>query len=241
LGIGEYSDVSHDYARAFAQDRGWPLLEVDLMAEYGYDIPTGSRLAKRNPCSACGLTKRHLFDKAAREGDYDVLVTGHNLDDEAAVLFGNVMHWHTEYLGRQSPVLPARDGFPKKVKPLVRLTERETAAYCVVRGIDYIVDECPKAVGNKHLGYKEALNTIEQQSPGTKASFYFTFLDRAADRFRVDAEPDDEEGLRACATCGAPTTSEVCAFCRLVDRAGGVPQPAPVTFVRRRPPGGTAA
>ena len=75
------------------------------------------------------------------------IVTGHNLDDEAAVLMGNVLHWHTDYLARQAPMLPARDGFPKKAKPLVRLTERETAAYCVIRGIDYLVDECPMAVG----------------------------------------------------------------------------------------------
>ena len=61
------------------------------------------------------------------------------------------------------PVLPARDGFPRKVKPLVRLGERETAAYCVLRGIDYLVEECPMAAGNRHLGYKEALNDIEAQ------------------------------------------------------------------------------
>ena len=132
------------------------------------------------PCSACGLSKRHLFDEAARDGGYDVVVTGHNLDDEAAVLFGNVLHWQTDYLGRQLPVLPARDGFPRKVKPLVRLGEREMAAYCVLRGIDYIVEECPMAAGNKHLGYKEALNAIEAQSPGTKHDFYFGFLARAS-------------------------------------------------------------
>ncbi len=132
------------------------------------------------------------------------------------MLFGNVMHWHTDYLGRQLPVLPERDGFPRKVKPLVRLTERETAAYCVVRGIDYIVEECPQAVGNKHLGYKEALNAIERQSPGTKHDFYFKFLSRASDRFRTDADAE-RDALRSCGVCGAPTTGDVCAFCRLVE------------------------
>ena len=39
---------------------------------------------------------------------YDVLATGHNLDDEAAVLFGNVLRWETEYLGRQHPVASRR-------------------------------------------------------------------------------------------------------------------------------------
>jgi uncharacterized protein (TIGR00269 family) len=222
LGIGEYSDRSGDMARAFASSRGLTLHEVDLPAEHGFDIPTGSKAARRVPCSACGLSKRHLFDEAARTRGYDAVVTGHNLDDEAAVLFGNVLHWQTDYLGRQLPVLPARNGFPRKVKPLVRLGEREMAAYCVLRGIDYIVEECPMAAGNRHLGYKEALNSIESTSPGTKHDFYFGFLARASERFTPVAE-EVQEQLRACERCGAPTTGEVCAFCRLVERATAVP------------------
>jgi tRNA-5-methyluridine54 2-sulfurtransferase len=228
LGIGDYSDTSGEHARAYARRRGLTLVEVDLPGEYGYDIPTGARAARRTPCSACGLSKRHLFDKAAVDGGYDVLVTGHNLDDEAAVLFGNVLHWQTEYLGRQRPVLPARNGFPRKVKPLVRLSEREMAAYCIVNGIDYLVDECPMAVGNKHIGYKEALNDIEVRSPGSKADFYFSFLRRAADRFAEESETE-RESLGDCTVCGAPTTTEVCAFCRLAERAGGTAQPVVLT------------
>ena len=86
LGIGEYSDQSGDYARAFAARRGAKLVEVDLPADYGFDIPAGSAAAHRVPCSACGLSKRHLFNRAALDGGYDVVATGHNLDDEAAVL-----------------------------------------------------------------------------------------------------------------------------------------------------------
>jgi uncharacterized protein (TIGR00269 family) len=228
LGIGEYSDESGRFARAFAQERGARLVEIDLRDEYGYDIPSGAQAARRVPCSACGLSKRHLFDRAAQEGGYDVVATGHNLDDEAAVLFGNVLRWQTDYLGRQLPVLPARHGFPRKVKPLVRLSERETAAYCVLRGIDYQVEECPMAEGNRHLGYKEALNAIEATSPGTKHDFYFGFLARASERFRPEVEVE-QEALAPCRECGAPTPAEVCAFCRLVERAGGSPG-APVVL-----------
>ena len=232
LGIGEYSDESGDHARAFAQGRGLRLIEVDLREQYGYDIPTGARAARRVPCSACGLSKRHLFDKAALDGGYTVLVTGHNLDDEAAVLFGNVLRWHTEYIGRQQPVLPERDGFPRKVKPLVRLSERETAAYCVLKGIDYQVEECPMAAGNRHLGYKEALNLIEERSPGTKAAFYSEFIDKVADRFAVDTAAE-QGALGACTSCGAPTTGEVCAFCKLVERAGGRGADQPVSLTAK--------
>ncbi|MCB1284927.1 MAG: tRNA(Ile)-lysidine synthetase, partial [Microthrixaceae bacterium] len=65
LGIGEYSDVSKDYARTYAKRRGAELIEVDIVEKYGYDIPDGSKAARRAPCSACGLSKRHIFDDVA--------------------------------------------------------------------------------------------------------------------------------------------------------------------------------
>lgn len=217
LGIGEYSDTSAEHARAFAVARGLTLHEVSLPDDHGFDVPTAAAVTRRVPCSACGTAKRHVFDRAAIEGGYDVLITGHNLDDEAAVLFGNVLRWDVEYLARQLPVLPARDGFPRKAKPLVRLSERETAAWCILRGIDYLVEECPMAAGNRHLGYKAALNTIEATSPGTKATFYLSFLERMAPLL-AGVCAADQGALGACERCGAPTTAAVCAFCRLVER-----------------------
>ena len=99
---------------------------------------------------------------------------------------------------------------------MVRLTERETAAWCIVRGIDYLVDECPMAAGNKHLAYKAALNTIEETSPGSKASFYFNFIDNMSPLLAGRTVADGQE-LGSCSNCGAPTTGSVCAFCRLVE------------------------
>ena len=218
LGIGEYSDTSRGYARAFAEAEGAKLIEVDLASDFGFDVPDGSRVARRTPCGTCGLSKRHVFNAVATSHGYDVVATGHNLDDEAAVLLGNVLRWETGYLGRQHPVLPAAPGFARKVKPLVRLGEREMAAYCVLNGIDYVLEECPMAEGNRHLGYKEALNVIEERSPGTKAAFFFGFLERAHDHFSGDAA-EEREDLAACSRCGSPTPGEVCAFCRLQDRA----------------------
>jgi len=221
LGIGEYSEESRGYTERFADERCLKLTVVSLRDDYGYDIPTASRATGRVPCSACGMSKRHLFDKAAIDGGYDVVVTGHNLDDEAAVLFGNALRWDVEYLARQLPVLPSRHGFPKKVKPLIRLSEREMAAWCVVRGIDYIVDECPIAAGNKHIGFKEALNALEEKSPGTKASYYLGFLDRMAPVLAGIAA-SGADSVTPCTRCGAPTGGEegsLCAFCRLVERS----------------------
>ncbi len=232
LGIGVYSDDSGRYASEFASARGLQLRTIDLRHEHGYDVPTAARATRRVPCSACGMSKRHLFDAAARDGGFDAVATGHNLDDEAAVLLGNTLHWDIDYLARQLPCLPATAGFPRKVKPLVRLTERETAAWCITRGIDYQVEECPMAAGNRHLGYKAALNGLEAGSPGTKAAFYLGFLERMAPLL-VGRSRAAAEGLRECVNCGAPTTTEVCAFCRLVEVAAAH-EPVTVDMIARR-------
>src|SRR6185436_13241707 len=96
---------------------------------------------------ACGLTKRHHFDRVAHELGFPVLATGHNLDDEAARLMGNVMRWQVDHLAKQSPVLqPTHERFVRKVKPLSRISEYEAAVYAFFRGIDYIIDECPNSL-----------------------------------------------------------------------------------------------
>ena len=116
-----------------------------------------------------------------------------------------------------------------KVKPLVRLTEREMAAWCILRGIDYQVDECPMAEGNKHLAYKAALNAIEQESPGSKANFYLNFLDNMAPILAGRSVAATDE-LGACTSCGSPTTGEICAFCRIREKAAAH-EPVPVELV----------
>lgn len=78
------------------------------------------------------------------------------------------------------------------------------------------------AIGNKHLGFKETLNLLEDRSPGSKAEFYFGYLNRAVDRF---SDAEDRGRLGICSSCGAPTDAEVCAFCRLVSRSAGATQP----------------
>ena len=210
LGIGEYSSRSGAVTRAFARARGAELVEVDLNGDYGFDVPTAGRRGSRSTCAVCGLSKRYVFNRAALEGGYDVVATGHNLDDEAATLLGNTLRWKTEYIARQSPALPAKDGMVKKVKPLYRLSELETAGYAFLRGIDYVVEECPLVAGNTQLRHKEAMNAIERSSPGTKAQFFLGYLDRGAALFATE----DDAVLRACERCDQPTTGRFCAFCR---------------------------
>jgi uncharacterized protein (TIGR00269 family) len=211
LGIGGYSERSGRVVESFAHSRGVDVIHVDLREAYGFDVPTAKAKSPRSTCSVCGLSKRYVFNRAALDHGYDVVATGHNLDDEAATLLGNTLRWRTELIARQFPVLQAREGLVKKVKPLYRLSERETAAYAFLRGIDYVVEECPLVAGNTQLKYKEAMNGLEAGAPGTKASFYLGYVDRVAESFRRLQGIDE---LATCERCGQPTTGRFCAFCR---------------------------
>ncbi len=215
LGIFDYSRESREKCEAFAAARGQRLLVESVESAMGAPIPEVQKATRRPTCSACGLSKRYLINRAALTHGFPVVATGHNLDDEAATLFGSVMHWQTEALPRQSPALPStHPKLVRRVKPLYRLAERETAAYAFLRRIDYIVEECPFAEGATSLAHKEVLNRLEAASPGAKHNFLFGFLERARPAF------DRPEAVRLaeCAACGQVTTGEVCAFCKLADQ-----------------------
>ncbi len=85
-----YSDQSQHLTEKFAAERNVRLHVVSVAKEYGETIPQLAGRTQRGfdkTCSVCGMTKRHIMNRIARQGDYHVLVTGHNLDDEAATLF----------------------------------------------------------------------------------------------------------------------------------------------------------
>jgi uncharacterized protein (TIGR00269 family) len=223
LGIDEeigYSDKSLEMCHRFVTQHhpDAVLHVVDVEAKYGQTITTLARTKQRGrgrPCAVCGLVKRHIMNRIARDGGATAIATGHNLDDEVAILMQNTLHWQTGYLARQAPVLAERDGLARKVKPFVRIYEREAAAYALVRGIEYIYDECPFAKGSTINFYKELLNQLELNSPGAKQQFYLQFL-QARDRGSVSFAERNRVELHPCVRCGQPTTAgNLCAFCRL--------------------------
>jgi uncharacterized protein (TIGR00269 family) len=215
LGIFEYSVESKGKCTAFAERRGVPLLVSTVADEVGAPVPVIKQVTRRPPCSGCGLSKRYLMNRTALEHGFSVVATGHNLDDEAATLFGSVMHWQTDALPRQSPALPStHPKLVRRVKPLYRLSERETAAFAFLRRIDYIVEECPFARGATSIAHKEILNRMEQDSPGAKHNFLFGFLEKARPAF----ERAEHVALRECARCGQVTTGTLCAFCKLAEQ-----------------------
>ena len=209
---------------------GRPLWVIDLRAFIGKTVPELQR-GQRPVCSACGLVKRYFMNRVAFEGGYDCIATGHNLDDEVAALFGNVLTWDVGFLARKAPVSEQRgDRLMRKVKPLCYFTERETAMFAMLKSIPYIHQECPNSVGATTISYKDLINQLESQAPGSKRRFYDGFLQRRS-LFQVEEE---ELQMDYCERCGMPSPLRQCGFCRMV---GDAPITRYGALEAARPPG----
>jgi len=189
-------------------------LDVVQLADEGLAIPLVKECVNRPICSACGTIKRQLFNREAVHGGFTVLATGHNLDDETSRLFANVIRWDAAQLADQGPMLPAGNGFVKKVKPMWRLSEFETAAYCFLAGIDYHMGACPFSRGASFTGHKSLLAGLEETSPGQKLQFYLGFLESGRQAFRL-VQAASPCAIIPCTQCGHPTNAEYCSVCRM--------------------------
>jgi len=212
-----YSEESLRICKEFSERIGRPLIVFNLKEEFGYTIEEIARGAgRRDVCSVCGSFKRYLMNKVAKENGFRVIATGHNLDDESALLLSNTVRWEIGYLGRQSPVLPEEGGFVRKVKPFCFLTEKETVSYAILNGIEFMETGCPNAKEATSTHYKRALAYLEHQMPGTKLRFYKEFLKKARPIFEKELKESLE--LNECQLCGMPTTAPICSVCRTLQR-----------------------
>ncbi|WP_462325754.1 ATP-binding protein [Desulfoplanes sp.] len=215
LGIGTSSNIARTISQGFCDRFDIPL-EIIEFSRHGLAIPGVRERVKRPICSVCGQLKRYFFNKTAVQGGYTVLVTGHNLDDEVARLFSNVLAWDPTYLASQGPVLPRENGFVQKVKPLCTVSEFETANLCFLAGIEYGYHPCPFSKKASFTTYKHLLNQLEESQPGRKRSFYQKFLDQGRPHFQDTRE--NSSPLHPCPQCGFPTSSpegEPCGPCRI--------------------------
>jgi len=218
LGIPDSSACARAAVEAFCARHGFRLICVELEKE-GLPIPLVKSKIRRPICSMCGKVKRYFFNKTALDYGFPVLATGHNLDDEVSRLFANVLRWDSAYLGDQGPCLPAENGFARKVKPLYRLTEFETAAYCFLRGIDYHQGGCPYSPGATFTAHKQLWSGLEEAMPGQKIQFYEQFLVRGRQAFQ-SLDREFGQAVGPCTSCGFPTSAGVCGVCRLRSQLG---------------------
>jgi uncharacterized protein (TIGR00269 family) len=209
LGIPGFSEASLEASEQFARSRGLELSIYSIRHLFGFTIPEVRRRTHRMICSVCGILKRQFLNRIAVKEGFSVIATGHNLDDEASRLLGNILRHKQEYLEKTYPYLPSKPGVAARIKPLFRLESAEIRIYCQIREISYFAEKCPFAKGATSHMFLEALQLLEGKMPGTKRDFFFGYLEKKS----PPASEDVPE--KKCVSCGALSYQDICNVCRL--------------------------
>ncbi|MFP4194077.1 MAG: hypothetical protein ACOCY3_02870 [Desulfosalsimonas sp.] len=212
LGIEGFSEISRDAVAEFAASRGLPWSEYSLKNEFGYSMPEIYSILKYKICSVCGRLKRQFLNRLTAKEGYNCLITGHNLDDEAARLLGNLVGDRQEFVKRQFPWLPSpHPAIPAKLKPLHRLEIKEILVYCKIKNISPSGYTCPFSRNATSNYFAEALEHLDKKMPGTKRGFLFSYL-----RKPKELQPGDK--YVKCSVCGQPAHSSTCPVCGIKKR-----------------------
>lgn len=218
-GFGEYSQISEDLVRDFAQRYGIPLRVYSFQELLGFDFTHALRYSKGRACSVCGEVRGYFINSLALDHECDVIATGHNLDDEASAFLGDMLHWHIDEFDFKGPLMTEEKGMVRRAKPLVRLTDHELRMYADLNDILVMNGSCPHARGAADFAYRRMLDALERQMAGTKAHFYSGYLKRARAKFTSTGAGDRTE-TGCCPCCGYKTTrKDLCFVCMLKERA----------------------
>lgn len=215
-GIAGYREKTLAAGREVAQSLDVEHRTISFLEAFG--ITTDEVAATdpvQAPCTYCGVMRKTILNRAAREMGAIALVTGHNLDDEVQTIMLNYMRGDVERLFRLVPK-STKAGMIPRIKPLRRVPEREVAVYAMTHGL-YPAGSgsCPNVPRSMRLEVKSMLNEFEYRHPGTKYSIL-----RGFDRLR-ELAPDNSFEMKCCGICGEPTGNEICQSCRLIDQIKG--------------------
>ena len=191
------------------------------------DAVAGDPEADLAPCAYCGVFRRDVLERVASEVKADLLLTGHNLDDEAQTAMMNLLSGDLDQMAKHfeaslGPLSERRtqDHFVPRAKPLRDIPEREVALYARLADLPAHMTECPHAEEAFRGTIQSLLYELEDGHPGTRHSIMAGY-EELAGMVAADRGEDREARGSECVECGAPTRGDRCRRCQFLRQFGG--------------------
>ena len=222
-GIPKYRDKALAIAERNCRKWKVPFKRVFFEKEFGFSMvdvmrKTGPKKEIGSTCAYCGVLRRQLLNRFAKEMGAGKLATGHNLDDEAQSILMNVFDADLARFSRLGPKSAASKGMVARIKPLYLCPEKEVIAFAKMQGIDYFEQQCcPFKWQAKRNDFREMVEGFEAKFPGTMFSIV-RFLKEAKE---LAGKRAGSKKILACSRCGEPSSQKICKACKMVERIGG--------------------
>jgi len=212
-GIKNYSDKNLKVTKEFCKKENVKLEIYHYKNEFKDSL---IKLIKKykNPCTVCGVARRYLLNKKARELNATKLVTGHNLDDEAQSILMNQFKGNIEFSAKLGPKtgMLMHSKFIPRIKPLYFITEEEVKLYSKLKNFKISSLKCPYRDISFRSQVRDLLDKLENKYPGTKQSIVKSFLEILP----LIRQKFQKEQIKTCKSCGEPANKEICRFCELM-------------------------
>ena len=217
-GIKDYREHTLMDLNAFCNKNEIRLRVVSFKEKFNSTLDEAKlRINGKKPCHICGVWRRYLLNKYAREEKADKVITGHNLDDEAQVILMNLFKANTGLAAQLGPVSGIRKHqlFIPRVKPLYFCTEKETKLYSILKQFQVNFTECPNAQEGYRIQIRDMLNDFERKYPGTKQGIINSFL-AILPLLKDRAIEEENKSIKQCQECGEPANQLICNACKIV-------------------------
>lgn len=212
LHIKNFSEINRENLKKFCSQHKIKLHVLSFRKEFGCSLCyIQSLLAKQKvkSCSVCGVLRRWLLNKKARELGATKLATGHNLDDEAQTILMNV--------SKHNPALSINFGpktgvitdakFVQRIKPLYFCLESESRKYSELMGFPVLYQRCPCGLPGYRTWFRNFLNELGDAAKREIVEEFLKTMPSLRERYRTD------EKLAYCKVCGEPSRNPVCKAC----------------------------
>jgi len=217
-GIGSYRPITASSALRLCDQLGIELECVSFEEIWGITVDDiVSRKGEDVACAYCGVLRRWVLNKKAREIGAQSICTGHNLDDEAQSILLNVLDNDTSRLVRLGQPKRSAEMVPR-YKPLSFVPEQEIALYAIIKDIPHKKSVCPYHGSSVRNDVRDLLLSYEEKHPGTMYSiirFYRNVQPLLATEIENKTEAG-ESGIGKCGKCGEPSSSTICRACSII-------------------------
>jgi len=208
-GIKNYREKSIEDLNLFIQQNSLKLKKISFEEENNFTLDEAMTTKQFHACMICGTLRRYLLNKYTKE--FDVLATGHNMDDEAQTVLINLARANTELLLRGGPKSEPKKSFTQKVKPFYYLTEKQILTYTLINNIRVDYGECPYAYTSYRAKVRDLLNKEENEHPGTKKNILKNYL---LLKKRIHTEKSIVK-VQRCVLCGEASKEKICKACQI--------------------------
>ena len=215
-GIANYRQEGVDIAKRHAERLGIEHKVVSLKEDYGISLDEIMQKENhRGSCTYCGVFRRTIINKAAREMRATKIATGHNLDDEVQAIMMNYLEGNTDNLTKLGAKTESNaEEFTPKIKPLREIPEREIGLYVVAKNLEVHFDSCPYAQQSFRKEVSEVINQLNEKHPTIKYSTLRGY-DKIKNVLKKDFNKTYPEGR--CEKCGEPSANRLCKACTFLE------------------------